>query len=135
MVGYYRDLEFDVEVDADGNIKLFSFEGLKRSGGAKWTTHESLGGMERAECTGLSLEEMSFSILLRSDAGISAREKIDQLFRYKNDRKAGMFVLGSYSVGFGAYWVVTSVSAAYEKILRGGEILSARVDVQLKQYR
>jgi len=133
MVGEYRDLQFVVE-RAGPFVKLFSPENIKATVTAKWTAHDSLGGLERAEPTGIALAPLSFSLLLRSDAGISAREKIDLLNGYVLDRKAGVFALGGYALLFGVYFVVTSVSEAYGTILREGQIFSAKVDVQLKQY-
>jgi len=112
---------------------MLSFGKLKRSMGATWASHPSLGGRERIEKTGDKLQDMSFTMLLRSDAGISAREKIDLLESYVEDGKCDNFILGSYLIT-GYPWVVTAVSAAYNMILDGGAILSASVDVTLKQY-
>ena len=113
---------------------LFSPDNINSSTSAKWTTHNSLGGLESLERVGTSLSPLSFSLLLRSDAGVSARQMIDRLESYVKDGKAGIFVLGNYALKQGAFFVMESVSDAYGMILRGGQILSAKVDVKLKEY-
>ena len=133
MIGEYRDLSFEAHFTGP-LIRLLTPEDITSSTTAKWTTHNSLGGLERAEPVGIALAPLNFTLKLRSDAGRPVREMIDILDGYVLDHKAGMFILGGYALKRGAYFYMESVSEAYGMIRRDGGILSAKVDVKLKQY-
>ena len=131
IVGYYRDIIFRVEYSVFNYI--MTFNGLNRSMGANWATHPSIGGLERIEKTGDKLQDLSFSMLLRSDAGVSVRETIDRLQGYVEDGKSGLFVLGGYPIAQ-LEWIIMDIGAKYNTVLSGGRLLSATVDVKMKQY-
>ena len=124
MIGLLGDIRFKVS-----ERSVLTFRNLKREISATWNTMDRIGQKPLMEFGGPDLQTASLEITLDVALGVSPSELLETL-EYMTE--SGL-ILGKMLVGENP-WVITKCSAAYDVILRGGEILKATVTLSLKEY-
>ncbi len=128
MIGLLGDIRFRVS-----DRKVITMNRLKREMGATWNTMDRIGQKPLVEYGGPNLQTLSMEIVLDASLGIKPRNMLRTLERMAEGREAYEMVLGRKLVGKNK-WVVTRCSAAYDVILREGEIYKATVELNLQEY-
>ena len=128
MIGSLGDIVFEVS-----DKKLLTANGITRSVGSNWTTHQLIGGKVKTEYSGAKLQSLSMTIQLNSRFGVRPRKMLDKLAEMAEGRKVYPLIIGGKPVGRN-YWRITSVSESWGNIYSGGELASASVQLTLEEY-
>nr|DAE57782.1 MAG TPA: hypothetical protein [Caudoviricetes sp.] len=94
---------------------------------------DRIGLKPLTEYAGPNLQTISFEMTLDASLGIKPRVMLQTLERMAEGQEAYELVLGRRLIGKNK-WVITKCSAAYDVILRGGEIYKATVNLNLQEY-
>lgn len=128
MIGQLGEIGFEVSSD-----KILTFDGLSRSGSARYAYHTRQGGKELGEFLGPSLDEISMTISLSVTGKVDPMEEIKRLREMMALGEAVLFILNGEVQGDG-YWCITGLGEAHKVIDNRGRTLSADVQVSLKEY-
>ena len=116
MIGLLGDIRFKVS-----ERSVLTFRNLKREISATWNTMDRIGQKPLMEFGGPDLQTSSLEIILDVALGVSPSELLETLEYMTESGNAYELILGKMLVGENP-WVITKCSAAYDVILRGGEI-------------
>ena len=108
-----------------------TFDDLKRSGSAKFASHNRHLKDTLLEFTGNDPDKITFSILLSVFLGVDLKAEISNLEAAKRTGKIMHLVIGRQSYG---NWVITSLSTDYDRIDNKGNTLIAKISVSLTEY-
>lgn len=128
MVGLLGSIRFRVT-----DNRALTFKNLKRDISAQWNTIARIGLKPLAEFGGANLQTASLEIVLDAGLGIKPRKQLEVLEGMVESGAAYDLVLGKRRVGKNQ-WAVTKCSAAYDIILRHGEVYRATVSLSLQEY-
>lgn len=109
-----------------------TFDGLSRSGSARWAAHEVIGQAPITEYLGPELEEISLNIRLDVSFGINPIDEINLLRYLRATGEANTLVIGGQGMG---QYVAISVQEEWTRVDRWGRLLIAAVALKLKEYR
>ncbi len=126
-VGYFGDVIFSVSDD-----KVLSFKDLKLTAAGSRGEHKRIGKKPQLEFLGPGAKKLSFTIVLDAAYGVSPREQIDILNDYAEKGTICVLVVGSRKIG--DRWMTTNVSSSWNRIMNGGELLKASVNISLEEY-
>lgn len=110
-----------------------TFDNYKRQATARWATHEIIGKKPVREFLGQDVEEVSFTMLLRSDLGISPRAEVEKLIKLRDKGTPVPLVIGNKVIG-STLWVVETIAEEAKTWSKLGSPLSISVTVTLKEY-
>lgn len=110
-----------------------TFRDYSRNSSGRWTKHEIIGEKPVMEFLGPDTEEISFKMLLRRDQGISPKEELKRLRKYRDTGTVLPLIIGGNVVGDN-FWVVKSIGETVNYWDSLGGILSVSVDVSLTEY-
>lgn len=128
MLGSLGDIVFEVS-----NEKALTFRNLKASTGAKYQTHERIGGAPLLERVSENVDTLSFSVLISAFWGVNPAEEMKKIDDAVREGTLLRFVLGRERIG--AYmWVITSASYTIKQVDKQGNILSAEASLSLSAY-
>jgi len=128
VIGLLGDIRFRVS-----DKRVLTIRNLKREISASWNTMDRIGLKPLTEYTGPNLQTISFEMTLDASLGAKPRVMLRTLERMAEGQEAYELVLGRRLIGKNK-WVITKCSAAYDVILRGGEIYKATVNLNLQEY-
>jgi phage protein U len=140
MIGYFGDIIFETS-----DSKILNFSGFKLEASARFSNHETIGRQTPAETfnvakykpkteyIGPNLKTVSFSITLNGNFGVKPREEMEKWISLAENGRAELLVIGGVLVG-DDFWVVKSVSEAWDVIFNNGELFSGKIDVTLEEY-
>lgn len=129
MIGKFGDIIFETN---DKRIKNFS--DLKRDSSIRTASHEIINSKPILEYQGPDLDSLSFSVVLNGNLGIKPKDELKMWREKHEEAEAEDFFLGDEKIGNNK-WLITNISENYEKILNTGEILIAKLDITLQEYR
>lgn len=128
MLGSLGDIVFEVSDD-----KAFTFRNLKASTGAKYQTHERIGGAPLLERVSDEVDTLSFNIKISVFWGIDPAAEMQKIDEAKREGTLLRFILGKNQIG--AYrWVITKADYTVKQVDNKGNILSADVSLSLSAY-
>ena len=113
--------------------KIRTLDGMKRSGSARWATHDIMSNKPVLEFTGPGLEEISFSMRLDATLGINPSTELEVLRDMRDKGEISQLILNGKPIT-NHKWIVESLSENWEQIDNSGRLLVATVDVSLKEY-
>lgn len=111
--------------------QIKTFDGLKLSSSAKYSSHNRHLKDTLLEFTGNDAEKISFSMVLSVFLGVNPKDEISKLKAAKRTGQIMHLVIGRQSYG---NWVITSLSFDYDRIDNKGNVLIANVSVSLTEY-
>lgn len=111
--------------------KLFGPSTELRSFGKKFAIHPKINGRDRLQSTGIELEDIELTIKLHVQF-CNPQEVIDKIKNYTQDGKVLKYILGTGDV-IGNY-VIVSGKTNLKKQFKDGTLLSAELDLSLKEY-
>lgn len=126
MLGMLGGVVFSVSED-----KIKTFQGLKRDTSARYADHDVIGAKAKREFLGADLNTMSFSMSLSAFQGVSPLKQEELLREYCEKGEEQTLIIGGKNFG---EFCIEKVSASYEIVNGDGEVLSAKIDVSLKEY-
>lgn len=113
--------------------KILSLRGLSQTVGSSWAVHDVIGGKQKAEYTGPTLRTLSFEITLSAELGVRPRKLLKELEEMAEGREVFPLVIGGKPVGENP-WRLVSLSEEWDTILNRGELISAKVSLNLEEY-
>ena len=128
MIGYLGDVVFEVSAD-----KVRTFDDLKRSGSARFASHDLIGRKPLLEFGGPGLDTISFTVTLASWLGVKPEEEVETLRNMRDEGMAVDFVLNGKPQGEGL-WAVESVSEESKYITQDGVENFIKCSLTLKEY-
>lgn len=126
MIGTLGGVVFSVSTK-----QVKTLDDLKRSGSAKFASHNRHLKDTLLEFTGNDPDKITFSILLSVFLGVDPKSEMSNLEAAKRTGKIMHLVIGRQSYG---NWVITSLSTDYDRIDNKGNILIAKISVSLTEY-
>lgn len=114
--------------------KVLTFNDMARKVSGRWAVHELIKGKPKSEFLGADLQEVSLKILLSSALGVKPRKTLDRIRKAIEKGERFTFVLGGKPVSKNK-WVIVEASEEWDIILSKGELVQAKLDLTLKEYR
>lgn len=108
-----------------------TFDDMKRSGSAKFASHNRHLKDTLLEFTGNDPDKITFSITLSVFLGVDPQSEISALWAAKRAGRIMRLVIGRKSYG---NWVINSLSEDYDRVDNKGNVLIANVSVSLTEY-
>lgn len=128
LVGFMAGVPFVVSKNY-----VRTFDDYNRSCSGRWAKHEIIAQKPVMEFIGPDTEKISFSMLLRSDMGITPNTELNNLRKMRDKGKAFSLVIGGRKIGTNS-WVVESIGETVNFWGKLGGILSVKVDITLAEY-
>lgn len=128
LVGFMAGVPFVVSKNY-----VRTFDDYNRSGSGRWAKHEIIAQKPVMEFIGPDTEKISFSMLLRSDMGITPNTELNNLRKMRDKGKVFSLVIGGRKIGTNS-WVVESIGETVNFWGKLGGILSVKVDITLAEY-
>lgn len=127
MIGSFAGFVFSVSED-----QVKNFISLSREASARYANHEVMGQKAKKEFLGPNLSTGSFTMELSAQQGVSPMAALRVLEQYINSGRSSPFILGGKNLG---RYVITKKSEEYQLITKGGQVIKAKVDVTMEEYR
>lgn len=128
MIGTFGKVVFTVS-----NTKIFTFQDFQRSGSAQWEEQEVIKRKPKLEFNGPGLESISFQMELMAKHGVNPRLEMEKLGAMRDTGQPAKLIIGGLPVG--KYrWVIESLNESWKEIDSKGNVLSAGVNVALKEF-
>lgn len=139
VVGKYgKDLVFEVYIKPDDendndNIKFFSFEDFHREVRNRTTDHPRILMKPKTQFNGPDLADVTFTVRLSASLGVNPREMIRKIESCVRLGKVEYIVVGTKKVGKHKY-LITNASESWDNVIKDGMLISANVNLTLKEY-
>lgn len=127
-IGSLGPVVFVVSAGAIRTIDEFN-----RSQAGRWADHEIIGKKPKKQWLGPGLDSVSFSVRFSAAYGLKPRKELDRLTALERAGKALPLIIGRKSVGV-ALWVITNLSADWERLDSIGNVIDAKVNITLEEY-
>lgn len=114
--------------------KILTFNNLSIQVSGRWNEHSIIGRTPKLEFGGPQLQTMSLEIYLSAELGVKPRATIEKLEKVVKKGKHAPFILNGKKIG-GNEWVITDMSEAWECIFSKGELVSAKLNISMKEYK
>ncbi len=128
LVGFMADIPFVVS-----SHYIRTFDDYGRGAGGRWAQHDIIGDKPILEFIGPDVEKISFTMQLRAAQGISPANELKKLRKMRDAGKYFPLVIGSKLITDNM-WVIESLDESVSFWGKFGSILSAKVNVTLKEY-
>lgn len=113
--------------------KVHTFEGFVRSGSGRWVVHDIINQKPLAEFLGPGQEEISFSIRLDINMGVSPEVELQRLREIRDTGKVSELIIGGKLVTKNL-WLLESMSEQQKVFSGAGKLVVASVNLTLKEY-
>ena len=113
---------------------VFTFHDMKVSYSVRWEEHSLIGGEPKMEYKGPDLGELSISITLDGECGISPRKALKA---FRTAARLGMvsyFYVGGKKVTGHKYYIASGTES-WNEIWNKGELKRATAELTFKEYR
>jgi len=129
MIGKFGEIIFETN-----DKRIRNFLDLKRESSIRTVSHEIINAKPILEYQGPDLDTLNFSVILNGNLGLKPKDELKTWRKKYENVEAEDFLLASEKIGDNK-WLITNISESYEKILNTGEILIAKLDITLQEYR
>ncbi len=126
-------LTFEVCADGGDSVKCLTFEDFQRDVTNQTTDHARFLMKQKVQFDGPALSTMSFTVRFSSDLGVNPREMLKKVESCVRLGKLGYVIIGKKKIGKHKY-LITNASESWEHIIKNGKLISANVDLTLKEY-
>lgn len=133
--GKYLTFEvfFNPTAEEGKQVKCLTFEGLNRNVDNRTTDHARILRKPKVQFNGPELSKMTFTIKLSSTLGVNPRKMLQSLESCVRLGKIGYFIIGTKKIGKHKY-IITNMSESWGHIIKNGKLVSANVDITMKEY-
>lgn len=114
--------------------KVLTFNDMEREVSGRWVVHDVIKGKPKSEFLGADLQEVSLSVLLLSTMGVKPRKTLESIKKATERGERFTFVIGGKPVSKNK-WVITRTSETWDVIFSKGELVQARIELNLREYR
>ncbi|MHC1747429.1 MAG: phage tail protein [Cellulosilyticaceae bacterium] len=128
MIGALGDIVFRVSAK-DVN----TFQEFTRSSSGRWAYHAIHMQKPKSEFLGPELDTISFSMQLEAALGRNPRYDMEKLMIYTRNGQTFPLIIGGDAMGY-YRWAVESVEQQFTRVNNKGKVISAIVNVTLKEY-
>ena len=128
MTATLGDIEFMASEE-----KTLTYKELSFTHSASYTEHTIIGRKGLLEFTGLNASTCSLKITLNASMGHNPSEVIRALKSSMDTNEALPFTIGGNVIGSGL-WVIESMAETHGFTSPAGELLSAELSINLKEY-
>jgi phage protein U len=128
MIGTLGNIVFETSSE-----RLRTIDGMKRSGSARWATHDIMANKPVLEFLGPDVEQISFSMRLDVFLGINPTTELEVLREMRGTGEAAQLILNGRPITEHK-WVIENLSENWERIDNQGRLLVATVEISLKEY-
>ncbi|MDR7865169.1 MAG: phage tail protein [Sporomusaceae bacterium] len=127
-LGTLGDIAFEVSTE-----KIRTFHRLRRRGSARFATHDVLGKKPVKEFIGPGLESIGFTMFFSVSAGLNPLNEIKKLRELRDKGDPLELVIGGAAASENL-WVIEEVSEEWVQLDNKGNLLFARIDIDLQEY-
>lgn len=128
MIGSLGPINFLVT-----SAKIRTFDNFTRSGEFRFADIEVLNKSPVLQAIGPGLDEIRFTMRLDYLFGLDVRREVSQLSKIHRAGQPHALTIGNLPIG--RYrWVITHLEQTWERIDAKGMLLTADIDIQLKEY-
>ncbi len=124
ILGFLDDIIFSV---SDSTVK--TFQDMGRSTSARIEYHSPINGKPVAEFIGPDTQSITFSMDIREQMGVNVVGTMSKLRKKCEDGDICSLVLG---ISYFGDWIIESVGESHKNHNKYGAIVSATVDVTIK---
>lgn len=126
MIGSFAGLIFETS-----DNRVLTFSGLKKDVAGRYTQHEVIGGKPKIEFLGADLAVLTFTMNFNARLGVNPIAAIKKLESFIRRGGRSNFILGGRNLG---RYNAVSMSESFDEITERGAVVSAKVDLSLKEY-
>jgi len=112
--------------------KILTFNNFKRKITAKTSKHEMINGRPKLEFHGADLQTFTFTVEVNALLGVKPKTVEKKLLGAIRTGTVAPLVIGGRLICSRA--MLTSMSAAYNEVLKKGEVLSMSLDLTMTEY-
>lgn len=128
VIGTWGNVVFSVS-----RQQIRTFTGLKKSGAAKYATHDRHLKKTLLERTGTDAESLSFDMFFSAYLGVNPMNALAELESARDAGKVAPLIVGGRRIGK-SKWVLQSLSESFEEFGKGGSVTVAKASVSMKEY-
>ena len=114
--------------------KVLTFNDMEREVSGRWAVLDVIKGKPKSEFLGADLQDVSLSVLLLSTMGVKPRKTLERIRKATETGERFTFVIGGKPVSKNK-WVITKTSETWDVIFSKGELVQARIELNLREYR
>ena len=127
IVGAFGETVFEVSM-----LRVITFDGFKRTVKAKYASHEIIGRPAVLEFVGRELEEISLTIKLMANLGVTPEEEAIKIREMCQRGEPNFLIIGETVIGENEF-VITEVSESVNQWL-GTNVMANQLDLNFKEY-
>ena len=111
---------------------VLTFADMNRKGTVRTSKHSLINGKPQMEFIGPDLQTVTFKMELNALLGVRPRKQEEKLYRQMNAGVIAPLVIGGRRILSKA--MITSISSAYDIVLKRGEVFSMTINVTMTEY-
>lgn len=127
-LGSFGDIVFEVSTK-----KVLTFNEFERTNSPRWNMHNTLQNKPQAEFEGPGSDEISFSILLKSELGVNPEKEAAKLRTFADTGKKAPFIRGNKPISTNM-WAIQKVTEIHRNIDNLGNVLTIQLQIDLLEY-
>ena len=127
IVGAFGDTVFEVSM-----LRVITFDGFKRTVKGKYASHEIIGRPAVLEFVGRELEEISLTIKLMANLGVTPEEEALKLREMCQRGEPNFLIIGETVYGENEF-VITDVTESINQ-WAGTNVMMNQLDLTFKEY-
>lgn len=114
--------------------KILNFEKFKKTSTAIWTEHKMPNGKPKQEYIGNDTPEVTMEVILSAHRGVKPRKMLRELSAACHRGEIRYLFINGKKVGKNKYYL-KKMSSTWDEIWDHGELVSAKVNLTLEEYR
>jgi phage protein U len=126
VIGVLGDITFEANAD-----RVRTWQNARRTGPARWATHDVFAGKPKREFIGPGLSVLSLSVRLDIERGVIPRDELRKMREHRDTGNVLQFTIGGELVGD---FTINEVGEEWPRFDRNGVLTTAIVDLQLEEY-
>lgn len=126
MIGVLGDIAFEANAD-----RIRTWQNARRTGPARWATHDVYMGKPKREFIGPGLSVLSLTVRLDIHRGVIPRDELRKMREHRDTGAVLQFTIGGELVGD---FTINELDEALERFDRNGVLITATVSLQLEEY-
>jgi len=124
---------FGSRVFSTSDRRILTFRDFTYTTAARFSEHDTLATKPKTEYIGPGLDDVTFAITLRADMGIVVRTELERWRRMAANGNAERLIIGKKRLGSNL-WNITECGEAWGILTNRGSILSASMNITLREY-